>query len=90
MTEPTSFSVHRRNFGHWDICTLHGRDFAIRGGPGHYVLRDERDVDVRLKNLQPFKTLGACMAFVCDLLMYELIVVEGQTPQKIESWNVPS
>lgn len=90
MTEPTNFSVNRRNYGHWDICTWQGRAFAVRGGPGHYYLRDERPDDVRLKNLQPFKTLGACMAFACDLLMYELIVADGQKPQEIESWNMPS
>jgi hypothetical protein len=89
MTEPTSFSVNRRNYGHWDICTREGRAFAIRGGPGRYYLRDERKDSVRLIDIQPFKTLGACMTFACDILMYELLVVEGQSPQEIESWNVP-
>lgn len=90
MNEPTSFSVSRRNYGHWDICTKEGRAFAVRGGPGHYYLRDEREKCVRIDKIQPFKTLGACIAFVCDLLMYELIVAEGQSPHEIESWNVPS
>ena len=88
QNEPVSFSVNRRNYGHWDICTSRGRNFAIRGGPGKYFIRDERpDID-RLKDIPKFKTLGACMTFICDILMYELIVADGQNPHIIESWNI--
>ena len=90
MGEPNNFSVVRRNYGHWDICTKEdGRAFAIRGGPGRYYLRDERqDGSPRPRATTAFKTLGACMTFVCDVLMYELIVADGQQPVVIESWNV--
>jgi hypothetical protein len=35
-----------------------------------------------------FKTVGACMTFICDELMHELIVAEGQEATTIEAWNV--
>lgn len=82
-----SFSVNRRNFGHWDIYDKKGRIFRIRGGPGKYVLLDERDIPERLSAMT-FKSLPMCMAFVTDLLMHELIIAEGQEPHVIESWNV--
>lgn len=87
MTEPMNFSVNRRNYGHWDICTKEGRAFAIRGGPGYYYLRDER----RGHSNEPirYKTLMACMVFVCDAFMYEHITVEGEDTNKIQSWNIP-
>jgi len=88
MDKPMSFTVLRRNYGHWDICTIDGRAFAIRGGPGNYFCRDERrDRDI---NNKTFNTLAACMAYVCDIFMHELIVAEGQKPHVIESWNVPN
>lgn len=81
------FSVVYRNYGHWDI-TQHdvGRIFRIRGGPGKYWVSDER-----LNSNKPatdFKTVNACMSYICDELMFELIVVSGQTPIEIESWNI--
>ena len=85
-----SFSVIRRNFGHWDICTdTGGRAFRIRGGPGDYRVLDERVKENKKDNVR-FKTVSACMGYICDELMYELIVAEGQAPQLIESWNVSS
>lgn len=82
-----SFSVSYRNYGHWDIYYRNvGRIFRIRGGPGKYVVIDERE-GVDNKPL-PFKTVQACMSYVCDELMFELIVAEGQEPQIIESWNI--
>ena len=81
------FSVVRRNYGHWDIVrSKEGSLFRIRGGPGSYSVMDER---ARPYPVTEFKTVGACMTFICDELMYELIVADGQTPQAIESWNVP-
>ncbi len=34
------------------------------------------------------KTVTTCMALICEELMYEQIVAEGQNPTMIESWNV--
>lgn len=79
------FSVINRNYGHWDICQDQGRLFRIRGGPGKYIVLDERDKDIPIKD---FKTVQACMSYICDELMFELILVAGQKPQIIESWNV--
>lgn len=79
------FKVVRRNVGHWDIITDKGRAFRIRGGPGAYVAMDEREKPYPTTN---FKTITACMSFICDELMHELIVAEGQTPTVIEKWNV--
>ena len=81
------FSVIHRNFGHWDILSNGERLFRIRGGPGKYYVWDERHKDIRKKTVD-LKTIPACMPYICDELMYELIVVEGQTPQTIESWNI--
>lgn len=81
------FSVSRRNYGHWDINGFDRRLFRIRGGPSKYVVIDERDDAVR-KDVLTFKTVGACMGYICDELMFELIIVDGQQPQTIESWNL--
>ena len=81
------FSVNYRNYGHWDIYQNEGRTFRVRGGPGSYRVIDEREKEIR-KDTKPFKTVGACMSYICDELMFELIVAEGQEPQIIESWNI--
>jgi len=80
-----NFSVVYRNYGHWDICSTEARLFRIRGGPGNYHVLDERRRNVAMKD---FKTVQACMGYICDELMFELIVVDGQCPQIIESWNI--
>ena len=80
-----NFSVNRRNIGHWDINTSEGRLFRIRGGPGSYRAMDERGKPYPVTT---FKTIGACMQFITDELMHELIIAEGQKPKIIESWNV--
>ena len=83
----TNFQVVRRNYGHWDIYELGGsRMFKVRGGPSKYWVSDERD-DANIK-LVYFKTVGACMSYICDELMFELIIAEGQDFDVIESWNV--
>ena len=82
----SNFRVIRRNYGHWDIVGEGGRIYRIRGGPGKYVISDERDGHDHA--WREFKTLTSAMQFICDDLMYELIVAEGQTPSVIESWNV--
>ena len=84
---PTSFSVIRRNYGHWDVTTRHGRAFRIRGGPGSWSVFDER----ALPGPDPrhFKDQGAAMAFICSEMMHELIIAEGQQPTVVEGWNVP-
>lgn len=81
-----NFSVNKRNPGHWDIYGNKGRLFRIRGGPGRYVVFDERKEEN--KEAQYFKTVSGCMVYICDILMWELIVAEGQTPTTIESWQV--
>ena len=86
METCNEFIVRKRNTGHWDIGVPgKGRAFRIRGGPGKYIAMDER---CRPGVNHEFKTLTTCMAYICEELMYELIVEEGQTPAIIESWNV--
>lgn len=83
------FKVYYRNPGHWDIWDDAGRIFAIRGGPGRYFVRHEGDRHKRISTPNAyFKTVQACMNYICDKLMFELIVAKGQTPTVIESWNV--
>ena len=79
------FSVLRRNYGHWDICSKDGRLFRIRGGPGKYLAMDER---AKPYPVTEFRTISACMQFITDELMFELIVAEGQKVQTIEECNV--
>jgi hypothetical protein len=82
----SNFGIHRRNYGHWDVCDSTGRLFMVRGGPGKYLVSDVRkDRDNTWKE---FKTLTACMSYICDDLMFELIIADGQNPVVIESWNV--
>lgn len=81
------FSVVNRNHGHWDIVTNGGRVFRVRGGPGKYAVIDERKITEK-KDTPDFKTVSACMSYICDELMYELIVAEGQSPSVIEAWNI--
>ena len=80
------FRVVYRNYGHWDIWQNNKRIYRIRGGPGKYWISGEHsrqdDQD------KEFKTLQACMTYITDLLMYELIIAEGQKPTVIEKWNV--
>ena len=83
----SGFRVGWRNYGHWDIYDDQRRMFRVRGGPGKYCVIDERPEGVRKDTLH-FATVGACMGYICDTLMWELIVAEGQTPRTIESWNV--
>ena len=81
-----NFTVTYRNPGHWDMYTKNeGRIFRIRGGPGKYLAMNEMG---KSSTVTEFKTLSACMTYICDQLMSELIVAEGQEPKKIESWNV--
>ena len=80
------FQVVYRNYGHWDIWQDQGRIYRIRGGPGKYEVLPERS-----KESEPvvnFKTVQMCMSYICDNLMFELIVAEGQKPTIIESWNI--
>lgn len=87
---PTSFSVVRRNFGHWDITNReHGRLFRVRGGPGHWQVFDERP-EGRIEVIPRFGSQCAAMSFICSALMHENIVVEGVEQIEIESWNVPA
>ena len=80
------FQVVYRNYGHWDIWQNNERIYRIRGGPGKYWISGEHsrqdDQD------KEFKTVQACMTYITDLLMYELIIAEGQKPTVIEKWNV--
>jgi len=80
------FSFNRRNPGHWDVCTSARRVFALRGGPGRYIVRDERED----RHTIPFeaKTIGACFQYIMEELTYELIIAEGQDFTVIEGWNV--
>lgn len=82
------FRVFRRNIGHWDIVGDNSRLFRIRGGPGNYWVADERQTDPKKRKSYEFKTMSLAMAFICEELMFELIIAEGQEPQKIEAWNV--
>lgn len=82
---PQDFQVRRRCFGHWDIYTSEGRVFCIRGGPSAYIVRHEKDSQTPCAK---FKTVQACMGYITDQLMFELIIAEGQDFEVIEKWNV--
>ena len=89
--EASNIHIYRRNPGHWDICVNErGRVFAIRGGPGDYYVRDERrgEKATNAAFAYKFASLPMAVAWAVDILMYELIVAEGQEPTKIEAWNV--
>lgn len=88
MSLTSLFTIRRRNYGHWDIHDTECRIFRVRGGPGSYVVVDDRQNIVPSKQSLNFKTVGACMTYICDELMYELIVAEGQEPAVIEAWNI--
>ena len=80
------FTVTNRNYGHWDIWNKNERLFRIRGGPGRYcVIGDHSKNHIET---QYFKTVQACMSYITDDLMFELIIADGQEPQIIESWNI--
>ena len=83
----SAFEVFRRNTGHWDIWDAKGRIFAIRGGPGKYYVRDSRPEDQRKPEFCA-KTVGMCMAYICEELMFEIIVAGRQEFSVIEPWNV--
>jgi hypothetical protein len=84
------FTVHRRNFGHWDITnSAQGRLFRLRGGPGQWDVIDERKGKGQNSTMTPpFKEQSAAMSYICAELMHELLTVEGQQPKVMESWNI--
>ncbi len=81
------FHVWWRNPGHWDIGDKNKRLFCIRGKPGEYLVRDERTEENGKMADKVFSTVGLCMAYICEELMFELIVAKGQEVTEIESWN---
>ena len=81
-----NFSVIWRNPGHWDIYCEQAKIYKIRGGPGRFFVLP---VGIRDKEeKKEFKTITASMAYICDNLMHELIIVDGQEPIVIESWHI--
>ena len=84
--ELQGFIVRYRNYGHWDIWQNDERIYRIRGGPGKYCVIGKHSKGADQDN--NFKTVQACMSYICDTLMFELIVAEGQDFEIIESWNV--
>jgi hypothetical protein len=80
------FRVVYRNYGHWDIWQNNERIYRIRGGPGKYWISGEHSR--QYDQDKEFKTVQACMTYITDLLMYELIIAEGQKPIVIEKWHV--
>ena len=73
-----NFSVVYRNPGHWDITTVYGRAFRIRGEPGAVKVADERVDDTRPhpRGWLLFKTVGTALAWCTDELMYPLVESE--------------
>lgn len=71
--EPTNFSVHRRNPGHWDITTNFGRAFRIRGTAPNVCVHDERDDGVRPfpRDSIPFTSVAIALAWCAEALMHE-------------------
>ena len=83
----TNFDVVNRNHGHWDIHELGGgRIFRVRGAPGACSVIDERGGFLTDKP-KMFKTVPACMAYICDTLMFELVATESQVVTRIEDRN---
>jgi len=68
--------INPQNPHHWDIYTKRKVDghfppkrlFCIRGESGRFIVRDERQ---KFKTvIIQFKTVIACMSYICDQLMY--------------------
>lgn len=64
-----NFKVIYRNYGHWDILQNHERIYRIRGDIGEYCVIGERSKES--EPIQHFKTVQACMSYICDDLMFE-------------------
>lgn len=89
MSEVNKFTVIKRNYGHWDIWNDKERIYRIRGGPGSYtVIPDSSKIEIEKEEPLNFNSVQACMSYICDKLMYELIIAEGQDFNVIERWNV--
>jgi len=69
MLTPNYFSVNWRNPGHWDIYDENRRLFCIRGGPGNFFIRDERERGGETK--KGFPTVASAMVWICETLMQE-------------------
>lgn len=84
------FSFTRRNPGHWDVYSDRCRIFALRGAPGCYFVRDEREEGVRSKDgiLIRAKSIETCVQRITEELMFELIIAESQDFTVIERWNI--
>jgi hypothetical protein len=73
-----NFTVFKRNYGHWDVVGVDrdgrtSRWFTVRGTPGKFSVQDERARPYPTTN---FRTVNACMSFICDELMHEEITAD--------------
>lgn len=72
-----NYSVIHRNYGHWDIIVDSSRAFRIRGTPGDFVVHDEREKPYPSTR---FKTVGMCMGFIAEQLMFEHLDEDKSSP----------
>lgn len=89
MRPSNSFKVVRRNHGHWDIIDERScRVFRVRGAPGAYVVMNELAPPFPVVQ---FKTVSACMMFICEILMHEDLQLNTSNPIVVDSnGNVPA
>jgi hypothetical protein len=76
-----NFHVLRRNHGHWDICNKEERLFRIRGVPDDYCVIGEHSKQGF--SVDQLKSVQACMAIICDEMMFESL-----THENVESVNI--
>lgn len=76
----SSFQMVRRNPGHWDIYSKDSRHFCIRGEADRFTVWNERDPKRDLPSV--FRTVDACMAYVCAELMTETSVESTSAESK--------
>jgi hypothetical protein len=64
----SAFRAVKRDAGHWDIWTDAGRDYIIRGEPGHVTAEYHGRPEMLVVK---FKTVAAAMCWITDRLMSE-------------------
>lgn len=73
-----NFEVIYRNPGHWDIYQGRRRIYRIRGNVGDYCVINCDSESI----IDPFKTVHACMSYICDRLMDEGEYEEADNDKK--------
>lgn len=77
------FKIVHRNYDHWDILQNDERIYTIRGSPGNYIIYNKSNDQIK-----EFCTVQSCIAYITNILIYELIIIKDQEHIIIHGYNI--